>query len=280
MLRTIRYVVRSRHVRFSTLGKVWQKSALLNDVNIEQPKSFQDRNDLLNIPEQLRSQNCCSPTRAQNQLDTMVYYDLLASKGFDAKQSELIIELLLEILNDEFFSSYNKDFLRNMELDTQSHLFNAAETELKFAIQNSRDTHLNDQHLQLMKLLRDVDSLHDEINEMIINLLQKDSKVDFNNQKIENTLLQRQIKMELNNCTHKITTKILGNTRSDIENLRWQTTRSGLLAILVLVFLVMGGASFSKRIAASNLPVQVTLRTLDPEETDYDEDGTEEEEEI
>lgn len=260
------------------MGMVLQK-ALFNDKNRANPIKLPDRDDLLNMSEQLKIQSCATSTRAQNQLNTMKYQDILTSNGFHSKQSESIVALLLEILNDEFYSSYNKKYLKNMELENQSHLFHAAETELKFAIQNSRESQLNDQHLQLMKLLRDVDSLHDEINEMIINLLQKDSKVDFNNQKIENTLLQKQIKMELNNCSHKITTKILGNTRSDIENFRWQTTRSGLLAILVLVFMIMGGASFSRRVAASNVPVQVTLHTVNPEEGDRDEGDTEEEDE-
>lgn len=205
------------------------------------------------LPEQLISEgNGMKPTKAENQVDTLKCYNMLVGRGFTPLQTELIIDLLLKTLNEEFFSRYNTVFLQNMELENQSHLFHAAETELKYAIQTSRDSQLNDQHLQLMKLIRDLDTLHDEINEMIINLLQKDSKVDFNNQKTENTLLQRKIKLELSDCTNKIATKMLGNARSDIESLRWQTTRSGLLAILILVFLVMGGASLARKVTAQN----------------------------
>lgn len=205
------------------------------------------------LPEQLISEgNGMKPTRAENQIDTLKCYNMLVDRGFTPAQTELVIDLLLETLNESFFSSYNNVFLQNMELENQSHLFHAAETELKYAIQTSRDSQLNDQHLQLMKLIRDLDSLQDEINELIINLLQKDSKVDFNNQKTENTLLQRKIKLELSDCTNKIATKLLGNARSEIESLRWQTTRSGLLAILILVFFIMGGASFARKLTAQH----------------------------
>lgn len=210
------------------------------------------------LPEQLISQgNGMKPTKAENQIDTLACYNRLREQGFTSQQTELIIDLLLETLNREFFSRYNIIFLQNMELENQSHLFHAAETELKYAIQTSRDTQLNDQHLQLLKLIRDLDSLHDEINELIINLLQKDSKLDFNNQKIENTLLHRQINLELNECTNKIATKLLGNARSEIERLRWQTTRSGLLAILILVFAIMGGASFARKVNAQNEEIEI-----------------------
>lgn len=205
------------------------------------------------LPEELISEgNGMKPTRAENQIDTLKCYNTLVDRGFTPVQTELIIDLLLKTLNEGFFSRYNTVFLQNMELENQSHLFHAAETELKYAIQTSRDSQLNDQHLQLMKLIRDLDSMQDEINEMIINLLQKDSRVDFHNQKTENTLLQRKIKLELSDCTNKIATKLLGNARSEIESLRWQTTRSGLLAILILVFFIMGGASFARKVTVQS----------------------------
>lgn len=227
------------------------KTSVEDNVQNKSGTGTSSDNFMNKLPEQLISQgNGMKPTRAESQIDTLACYNRLREQGFTSQQTELIIDLLLETLNREFFSRYNVEFLQNMELENQSHLFHAAETELKYAIQTSRDTQLNDQHLQLLKLIRDLDSLQDEINEMIINLLQKDSKVDFNNQKIENTLLHRKINLQLNECTNKIATKLLGSARSDIERLRWQTTRSGLLAILVLVFLIMGGASFARKVNA------------------------------
>ncbi|AJV60688.1 hypothetical protein H811_YJM1400L05112 [Saccharomyces cerevisiae YJM1400] len=192
--------------------------------------------------------NGLKPTTSQNQLDTIKFYQMLRERGnFSDEQCKIIIALLLQLLNDQFYSCYNDLFLRDMELNKQSHLFSSLETELKFAIQNSRDTQLNEHHLQLLKLKRELNSIHDELNEIIIDLLQKDAKLEFNNQKLENTLLYRQLNLKLNDCSNKIQTKILGDIRSHIENLRWQTTRSGLLVILVLVCSIMIGVSASKK---------------------------------
>lgn len=226
--------------------------------NDETPLDFINK-----LPEQLISQgNGLSPTDAAHQVNTLEYYKRLKYEGgFNSEQSNAIIALLLEIIDDEFYKTYNTKFLRDMELNKQSHLFNSAETELKYAIQNSRDTQLNSQHLQMMILQRDLAILHDEINELIINLLNKDSKMDFNNQKLENTLLLKEVNLHLSGSTNKIITKLMGEVKSDIENLRWQTTRSGLVAILLLVLMVMGAVSLTKN-KASEEKKEAPTRTV------------------
>ena len=106
--------------------------------------------------------NGLKPTTSQNQLDTIKFYQMLRERGnFSDEQCKIIIALLLQLLNDQFYSCYNDLFLRDMELNKQSHLFSSLETELKFAIQNSRDTQLNEHHLQLLKLKRELNSIHD-----------------------------------------------------------------------------------------------------------------------
>ncbi|EDO18189.1 hypothetical protein Kpol_543p18 [Vanderwaltozyma polyspora DSM 70294] len=250
------------------------KGKLLPDDD-EKPIDFMNK-----LPEELISGgNGLRPTRAENEFDSMKYFNILKKNGFNREQSELIVSLLFEVMNTEFFNDYNNKFLRSVELDNQSHLFHVAETELKYTIQNSRETKLNEYHLQLMKLNRDLDTMHDELHGMLINYIQRDSKVDFNNQKIENTLLVRTIKLALADCSNRITTKILGKTKSDIENLRWQTTRSGLLAITTLVFVIMWGINISKKITEENeKPVEVILHTIDQEENEDKEDKVKEQE--
>lgn len=229
--------------------------------------------DFMNkLPEKLISRgNGLKPTTAANQLDTLYLHNKLVQNGFTSEQGNVIIDLLLDTLDQDFFRTYNDKFLRKMELENQSHLFNAAETELKYAVQNSREESLNERTLELMQLDRDLNSFNDQLNELIINLLTKDSKVEFNDRKIENTLLHRDINLRLKDCNNKIGTKINVHIKSEIENLRWQTTRSGLLAVLILVFFIMSGVSISKRINTENgKPVEVILHTVDPEESDLE----------
>ncbi|CUS22595.1 LAQU0S06e01596g1_1 [Lachancea quebecensis] len=231
------------------------------------------------LPEKLISEgNGFESTTAENQIDTLRCYERLLRSGFTPKQSTAAIELLLQTLNEEFFAEYNNKFLRKTELDTQSHLFNAAETELRYAIQVSREAALNEQNLKILQLHRGLHLAHDELNEQFINLLKKDSRVDFNDHKIENTLLHRNINLTIKDCNHKIGTRIIGDIKSEIENLRWQTTRSGLFAVLGLVFFIMSGVSISKRLALENeKPVEVVLHTIEPEEDLQQSEGLESE---
>ncbi|CCE63746.1 hypothetical protein TPHA_0F02660 [Tetrapisispora phaffii CBS 4417] len=233
------------------------------DEEDETPIDFMNK-----LPEELISGgNGFKSTLAENELDTLQYHEMLTANGFTSEQSQIIIDLMLEVLNEEFFRKYNSRFLRTVELDNQSHLFHVAETELRYTIQNSRETQLNDQHLQVTKLSRDLDSLQDELRELAINFLEKDSKVDFNNQKIENTSLLKDIKLELANCDNKISTAILGKTRSEIEHLRWYCTRAGLFTVIILVLFAISGISITRKINEQNdKPIEVVLHTVDKEE--------------
>ncbi|AMD22881.1 HHR112Wp [Eremothecium sinecaudum] len=213
-----------------------------------------------------------SQTTAENQLDTQRFYTILTESGFTSKQSNLIIQLLLALLQEEFFYNYNTTFLRKMELENQSYLFNAAESELRYSIYTSREVALNELNLQLMKLDRELNLTRDDLNELIINLLKKDSRVDFNDYKSENTLLHRDINIRLEGCNNMVGTRIIGQIKPEVEGLRWQITRSGLFALLFLVFFVMSGVSITRRIAAEHeKQSEVILHTRKPEHIEEEE---------
>lgn len=209
--------------------------ALRNDMNSWQ--NFEDNFEL-------------ASSLAVNQLDSLKLNQILRGKesGLTATQSKSVVNLLLGMLNKEFFSRYNWEYLRKSDLNKQSHLFNSLEAEVGYIVQVSRSTQLNEHKLEIMKLVNDLDSLNNECNELIIELLHKDAKLSFNNHKLENTLLLKDVDSKLNDCTHKITTKLLSFGKSEIEKLRWQTTRNGLLAILLLVFGVLFGVKMSKNV--------------------------------
>ncbi|CCC69879.1 hypothetical protein NCAS_0D02980 [Naumovozyma castellii] len=256
----LRYRYRSFHALTS---KIQQKSMSLKTT---QPlKEPPPQPDLINkLHEQLISEintNLHHPTHAQNQADSMeIFQDLSMVKWCDDDddarlnevRKQLIVQVLLDLLNDEFYSIYNDKFLRSLELDKQSHLFNSLSSEIKYIIQNSRDAQLNDHHLKLMKLIRDLDTIQDEIQDLIINDLNQDCQLEFNNQKLENTLLYKNINLNLNGSSNKIAIKILAELKSHIEEFRWQTTRNGLLALLVLVFLILTGVNMSKKYTTTN----------------------------
>lgn len=194
-------------------------------------------NDLIKtLSEQLileTTMNLHKPTRAENQVDTLsMYRDLLTC--FTPRQSKAIMSTILYFLNEQFYMHYNDKFLRDFEIDKQDHLFNSLKSEIQYTITNNRDTELNKHHLLLMRLKRDLDSIVDEINELIIDQYEKNCKLDFHEHKNENTLLYKRINLNLNDCSNKITIQITSGIKSEIETLRWQTTRSGLLAVVIM----------------------------------------------
>lgn len=216
--------------------------------------------------------NTHKPTMAENEIDTMSITAQLTENGFSDTQSQSIVKVIMSILNDEFYSSYNDKYLRDFEIDKQLHLFNSLTSEIQFIIANSRDTQFNLHHLQITRLKRDLNLDLDNLNEDVIEILEKDRKLDFNNQKVDNTLLYRRINMSLRDCSNKISINILAGIKLDIENLRWHTTRSGLVAIVILVFFILTCVNVSnKKSNAEPELKEVTLKTVDPEEIDNDE---------
>lgn len=216
----------------------------------------QDGNDLIKtLSEQLileTTMNLHKPTRAENQIDTMSMYHKLLTK-FTPGQSKAIMSTILHLLNEQFYGIYNDKFLRGSEIDKQDHLFNSLQSEIQYIISNTRDVEINKHHLQLMRLKRDLDSIVDEINEMIIDQYEKDCKLDFQEHKNSNTLLYKRINLSLNDCSNKITIQIISGIKSEIENLRWQTTRSGLLAVVILASSFLIGVNISNK--RSKIPV-------------------------
>lgn len=210
--------------------------------NKTKSNSGSNGNDLIKtLSEQLileTTMNLHKPTCAENQVDTLsMYRDLLTC--FTPGQSKAIMSTILYFLNEQFYQDYNDKFLRDFEIDKQDHLFNSLQSEIQYTITNSRDIEFNKHHLLLMRLKRDLDSIVDEINELIIDQCEKDCKLDFHEHKNENTLLYKRINLNLNDCSNKITIQITSGIESEIETLRWQTTRNGLLAIIIIALSFM-----------------------------------------
>lgn len=254
--------VRNFHLlRPSISNSLLQKSMSLKN-NILSSDETKPKDDLIKtLSEQLileTNLNLNKPTFAENQVDTMRLATSLIKNGYTEKQALAIINVFIKILNDEFYSDYHEMYLTDFEIDKQVHLFNSLQSEIQYIIQNSRDTQMNQHHLQIRLLERDLDSDFDGINEMIIDKLKKDSQLDFNNQKNDNTLLYKLLNLKLRDCNNKITIKINAEMKSDIENLRWHTTRSGLLAIVVLVSLVLTGSNVSSKRAQTTAATEPT----------------------
>jgi hypothetical protein len=206
-------------------------------------------------------------------LDTMKVFNELKDLGFSEGQSDVIMKLIKENLTINLNKLQNKN-LTTMELENELYLFEAAQSELKVETQTSRESSLRNLEMDKYALERLLQVENDELNEYLI-MSKNDSQVTINDQISENTLLQKKIKMKIQELDNKISTKINSEIKSETESLRWHTTRNGLLAVLVLVFSLMAGASISRRIKKEEQPTQVILRMIEPEAIDHDDEDEE-----
>ena len=229
---------------------------------------IQPNGDLIKtLSEQLiqeTTSNVHRPTTAENEIDTMsVFFDLVAA-GFDEVQARSIIKVMIGVLNDKFFATYAEEYLRDFEVRKQEHLFHSLTSEIQFTIRNSRDAQFNQHHLQIMRLQRDLTADMEDINETLQELLGNERQLEFNNLKFENTLQHKQVNIDLSDCDNKISIDMLAGIKYDIENLRWQTTRSGLIAVVVILFLIFAGMNAAAKKQELDIdPASVTRQKLE-----------------
>ena len=201
-----------------------------------------------------------------NYIDTMKVFNELQRQGFSEEQSDVILRLIKENLSHKV-GEMEQDMLDTSELENEMYLFEAAQSELRVEIKTSREADLKTLESERSLLENLINEETESLNKDFI-VARNDSQVLINDQISENTLLQRKIKRRIQDLNNRISTEINGDIKSDIEGLRWHTTSRGLMAVLVLVFSIMGGVSISKKKNREEPLPEVILRTLEPEEED------------
>lgn len=220
------------------------ESKLINDKLMGNGDEKVKSSDLIKtLSEQLileTNLNLHKATTAQNQFSTLrIFYTLLLNGKFNSKQSDLITQLIIFLLNDNFFNNYNDKFLRDFEINKQKHLFNALTNEIKFDINNSRNLQFLQIRKKTIQLEKELNNVLIEISGLTNNKLNEESKLNLNQHIIDNRLLFKQLQLRLNELNNKITKQVAYDVKSDIENLRWHSTRMGLLAIMLMTFMVL-----------------------------------------
>lgn len=211
------------------------------------------------------------PTPERQYLDTLTIFNELKELGFNDKQSDLILKLVKDNLSHQV-DNLDEKILTTLELENELYLFEAASSELRVEIQRSRENEFSILNKEKKVLENYLIEEGDELNKQLI-ISKNDSQVLINDQISENTLLQKRIKKLIQDLDNKISTDIKSDIKSEIESLRWHTTRNGIMAVLVLVFCIMGGVSVSKRLNREDHPQEIILRTIEPEVDEDDEDN-------
>lgn len=204
-------------------------------------------------------------------MDTYDVFKQLTNAGFTAKQAEQVINLLVVQLNTKLTKLPTKYSLM-FELENEKYLFESAQQELKIDITRSREAQINELIILINELERNYNIIRDELNNDILQL-KNNNQVTINDEKQENTLMSKKIFLKIQETNHKITTELIGSMRSEIETLRWNLSRWGIISILICIF--SGCATFyiykKKTDARSNNPDEfIPLVIYEPSEFEED----------
>lgn len=164
--------------------------------------------------------------RFAHHFDTYRTYKMLAAAGYSSEQAIVIMKCMRGILLDHLLQAKGT-YLSKAEMENEAYLFDAACSELRTEMQNNRKSQAQLEHTEITALQREFLALKRQYEEEIQNM-KTEISVEVNDRqntmKVENRAKELQVQ-ELNN---RITILITSDLRSQVEALRWQTTRRGL----------------------------------------------------
>ncbi|AOA61094.1 hypothetical protein KP2612_001061 [Komagataella phaffii] len=185
---------------------------------------------------------------AENFLDTYGIYSQLCNAGFTDSQSKIILSLLTEELNSQVHY-LSKNFSPQQDLENDTYLFEAAQSELSVEINGYRDSNLSDLMNSSIFLKRLFNSLEDSLN-IQYQLIDNSMKLEIDQFKHENNLTNKKLNIRNHDLNNRIGTELMSGIKSEIESLRWAITRAGVLALLSMVFSILVCFNVSQRSAS------------------------------
>lgn len=192
----------------------------------------------------------------KNYFDTQEVYSELRFAGLTAKQANIIMRIMHDLINSLVASCTERAVPASAGAN-EAYLFDAASSEVRNEISNSRQTHATSYRSGLARLQRDVEILEHEANEMT-NLLKADLDIEVHERKNSARAEENVIQLKIQDLHNKISTRLNSELKSEIENLRWQITRRSLAAIAIIA-----GSLIWLTQTNSNKKTQITTQERD-----------------
>lgn len=214
---------------------------------------------------------------ATHYFDTNKIYTGLKFSGFTEGQSEVIMRAMRDILTHNLEDCKEASISQNVA-DNEAYLFEAARSELRTEVQKLREMQSAEYSSNLARLQRDVEIAQQELNESI-TMMKSGIDIDINERKNLTNQDSSMVDMKLQELNNRISIDIVSDLKSEIEALRWQTTRRGLAAVVFVVAALMISIAVSKStekahhkpmpVAPRGTEIPVPLLTSSEEEMNY-----------
>ncbi|RHZ50631.1 hypothetical protein Glove_494g11 [Diversispora epigaea] len=162
----------------------------------------------------------------------------LEGYGFSRGQAEAIMRVLEALLNNS--SRIRSFMLSKADLENETYLYKAALEDFRTEIQINRKKNLSDISSETAEIQREVSALKQKFQENIATM-NNGIQLDINNRKAEVREEQKKMELSIQELNNKFTIAS-GDIRTEIEAMKWETTRMALMGIFgsaVFILFVM-----------------------------------------
>lgn len=170
-------------------------------------------------------------------INTLDVFNELQNAGFSDSQARKIIALTEQHLSQNL-SRVVLNCVPKIDLENENYLFEAASSELRVEVKNSREQQLNELRSSLNLLDRELNSVTDELNDLMITC-KNESEVAMNDHKSDSALLQKQLNIKIRELENRINSQLISELKFSVESLRWSLTRRGIFCILLVAASVL-----------------------------------------
>lgn len=177
--------------------------------------------------------------------DTQKIYSGLKYSGFTDGQAEVLMLTVKDMLAIRL-AKLKENSYPISAAENEAYLFEAACSEIRNDIQIGRQAQAEEYRSSQAALQRDVEILQQEMNEMI-STLKSEVEMEVNERKNSTKAEETTIDLRIQELNNRITIDIISDIKSKIEALRWQTTRRGLIAVLMVAFGILMATSATKK---------------------------------
>ncbi|KAK9488898.1 hypothetical protein V1527DRAFT_433179 [Lipomyces starkeyi] len=180
--------------------------------------------------------------RYPHYFDTYHIFSQLHRAGFTDDQAKALMKCMRGLLTDELLRA-KETYLSSAEMENEAYLFDAACSELRTEIQNNRKSHALLAQTETAALQREFLVLK-RLFEEEIDYMKNEISMDLNERKNATKIDSRATELQIQELNNRITIAISSDLRSEVEALRWQTTRRGLFTIGVVAALILTALSY------------------------------------
>ncbi|KAH7041296.1 uncharacterized protein B0I36DRAFT_312542 [Microdochium trichocladiopsis] len=178
-----------------------------------------------------------APSPYVHHFDTYTLVKQLETGGYSKEQATTAMKAIRRLLAHHLEVA-QEGLVSKSDVDNETYLFNAACSELSTEVTNNRRTADETIRQQRTHLQHEVDILSQRMTQDILTL-KDDVRAAFHDRKMTVREEQRSMESLIQSINMKITVRLTGDAKSDIEGLRWILSRRSVVGILFMAIMTL-----------------------------------------